>query len=369
NSGNFSWAKTIGGLGNDYAYSVQQTSDGGYIVGGETESFGTGGCDTFLLKLDNSGNFSWAKTIGGLGNDYAYSVQQTSDGGYIVGGFTDSFGAGSEDIFLLKFDSSGNLSWAKVIGGGGSDWAHSVQQTSDGGYIVGGFTDSFGAGGKDIFLIKTDSKGNIIDCPYFHPASPTVDFPSLTVSSVSLTISSSSLTPSSFSPSITSPSPTIATQCSAHSEVEDILIVSSSGKVGIKTTNPAYTLEVNGSFAATSKNFDIQDPRYNDPHRRLIHSSLEGPEHAVFYRGEAKLKNGKAIIKLPDYFEALTRKEGRSVILTCKNGWSPLYIEGEIENGKFIVRTTKNGNPNQEFYWEVKAIRADVPPLKVEVRK
>ena len=116
-------------------------------------------------------------------------------------------------------------------------------------------------------------------------------------------------------------------------------------------------------FAATYKNFDIQDPRYNDSHRRLIHSSLEGPEHAVFYRGEARLKNGKAIVKLPDYFESLTRKEGRTVLLTCKNGWSPLYVEGEIENGKFVVKTTKEGNLNQEFYWEVKGVRKDIPIL------
>jgi hypothetical protein len=161
-NGNIIWAKTYGGTDYDRAESVQQTSDGGYIVAGWTESFGAGNSDIFLVKTDESGNLQWAKTYGGTYWDYAYSVQQTSDGGYIVAGGTYSFGAGSYDIFLIKTDANGNIIWAKTYGGGGGDWASSVQQTSEGGYIVAGYTNSFGGPFYDIFLIKTDASGNII---------------------------------------------------------------------------------------------------------------------------------------------------------------------------------------------------------------
>jgi hypothetical protein len=161
-NGNIQWAKTYGGTDDDVAYSVQQTSDGGYIVAGETRSFGAGYRDIFLIKTDASGNLQWAKTYGGTYWDVAYSVQQTSGGGYIVAGYTESFGAGYGDIFLIKTDANGNLQWAKTYGGTYSDYAYSVQQTSDGGYIVAGYTESFGAGSYDIFLMKTDANGNII---------------------------------------------------------------------------------------------------------------------------------------------------------------------------------------------------------------
>ncbi|MFZ8835387.1 MAG: hypothetical protein ACO2O5_14520, partial [Candidatus Caldipriscus sp.] len=155
-SGNLQWAKTYGGTNEEEAFSVQQTSDGGYIVAGFTHSFGAGNRDIFLIKTNASGNVQWAKTYGGTDDDRAYSVQKTSDGGYIVAGFTGSFGAGAWDVFLIKTDASGNVQWAKTYGGTNSDVASSVQQTSDGGYIVVGFTHSFGAGDRDIFLIKTD---------------------------------------------------------------------------------------------------------------------------------------------------------------------------------------------------------------------
>jgi arginine repressor len=160
-NGNIQWAKTYGGIGNDGASSVQQTSDGGYIVAGETWSFGAGSADLFLIKTDANGNIIWAKTYGGTHYDVASSVQQTSDGGYIVAGRTWSFGADSSDVFLIKTDANGNLQWAKTYGGTSRDEASSVQQTSDGGYIVAGGTRSFGAGNYDAFLIKTDANGNI----------------------------------------------------------------------------------------------------------------------------------------------------------------------------------------------------------------
>jgi hypothetical protein len=160
-NGNISWAKTYGGTSADVAYSVRQTSDGGYIVAGETSSFGAGNFDIFLIKTAANGNISWAKTYGGANRDAAFSVQQTSDGGYILAGLTYSFGAGGGDIILIKTDANGNISWAKTYGGTDFEQAHTVQQTSDGGYIVAGYTYSFGVGRADIFLIKTDANGNI----------------------------------------------------------------------------------------------------------------------------------------------------------------------------------------------------------------
>ncbi len=143
--------------------------------------------------------------------------------------------------------------------------------------------------------------------------------------------------------------------------------IDTSGNVGIGTTGPGYTLDVNGTFSATIKNFDIQYPF--DPSKRLVHSTLEGPEVAVFYRGESQLSNGRAEVRLPDYFEALTRKEGRTVLLTSEFDSTDESVStlaaSYVVDGKFVVKAVDNNNPNQKFYWEVKAVRADVPQLQV----
>jgi uncharacterized delta-60 repeat protein len=212
-NGNISWAKTYGGTYDDYAYSVQQTSDGGYIVAGYTISFGAGNSDVFLIKTDANGNIIWAKTYGGIYTDSATSVQQTSDGGYIAAGYTESFGAGNGDFFLIKTDANGNISWAKTYGGTYDDYAYSVQQTSDGGYIVAGWTNSFGAGYFDIFLIKTDANGNIGSCSIVQNVNPTVNTVSPTVTTPSPSVSSVSPTVNSISPTVTSPTLTVSEPC------------------------------------------------------------------------------------------------------------------------------------------------------------
>jgi uncharacterized delta-60 repeat protein len=212
-NGNLQWAKTYGGTGDDRAYSVQQTTDGGYIVAGWTSSFGAGGGDIFLIKTDANGNIIWAKTYGGTNGDLASSVQQTSDGGYIVAGYTRSFGAGDYDFFLIKTDANGNVQWAKTYGGTNTDYARYVQQTSDGGYIVAGYTSSFGAGNWDIFLIKTDENGNIGSCGIVGNASPTVTTPSPTVTTPSPSVSSPSPAVNSPSPTITYPTLTVSVPC------------------------------------------------------------------------------------------------------------------------------------------------------------
>ena len=158
-NGNEEWNKTFGGQKTDFGYSLQQTSDGGYIITGITSSFGAGYADVYLVKTDENGNEEWSKTFGGKSADYGFSGQQTSDGGYILAGWTTSFGTGDVDIYLVKTDETGNEEWSKTFGGAGYDECQSVQQTLDGGYIIAGLTHSFGAGG-DVYLIKTDENGN-----------------------------------------------------------------------------------------------------------------------------------------------------------------------------------------------------------------
>jgi hypothetical protein len=154
------WTKTYGGASHDQAWSVQQTLDKGYIVAGRTMSFGAGGYDYYLIKTDSLGDTLWTKTYGGLEHDYAYSVQQTTDSGYIVVGYTWSYGAGVNDVYLIKTDSSGDTLWTKVYGGASVDIGYSVQQTIDGGYIIVGVTASYGNG--MIYCLKTDQNGDTL---------------------------------------------------------------------------------------------------------------------------------------------------------------------------------------------------------------
>jgi len=161
-NGNKIWFKHYGGTSLDSAYSIQQTSDGGYIVAGQTESYTHGGTDFAIYKLNSSGNKVWFKHYGGASSERAYSIQQTSDGGYIVAGYTGSFTHGNNDFAIYKLNSSGNNIWFKHYGGANNDDAHSIQQTSDGGYIVAGYTGSFTHGNNDFAIYKLNSSGNKI---------------------------------------------------------------------------------------------------------------------------------------------------------------------------------------------------------------
>jgi hypothetical protein len=156
------WTRTYGDTANDWGYSVQETSDGGYILSGSTESYGSGLFDLYLIKTDNIGDTLWTKVYGGTGYEIGYSVQETSDGGYIIAGYTGSFGAGGEDVYLVKTDSLGDTLWTKTYGGSLYEGCQSVRITSDGGFIIVAWTNSFGAGRDDIYLIKTDPVGDTL---------------------------------------------------------------------------------------------------------------------------------------------------------------------------------------------------------------
>ncbi len=157
-SGNMLWQHAYSGGINDTANSIQATADGGYIITGSTNSFDSVNTDAYLIKADSVGNITWAKTYGGLNEDDGLSVKQANDGGYVfVGNTADSLGR--FDVFLAKTDNTGNLLWTKSYGGINSDYGYSVAQTIDNGFVITGTTNSYGAGDDDLFFIKTDSTG------------------------------------------------------------------------------------------------------------------------------------------------------------------------------------------------------------------
>ena len=160
--GNMQWNKTYGGALSEVSGDMCQTSDGGYAIAGGTYSFGAGGEDVWLVKTDTAGNMQWNQTYGGAGIEIVYHVVQTNDGGYAMAGYTTSFGVGSWDVYLVKTDASGNMQWNKTYGGNNSDYVDDVVQTSDGGYVLTGTTRSFGAGGMDAWLVKTDAAGTML---------------------------------------------------------------------------------------------------------------------------------------------------------------------------------------------------------------
>ncbi len=161
-SGTLLWAKTFGGASNEGIWGIVATSDGGCALAGYTQSFGAGGYDVYVLKLDANGNLQWSRTIGGPSDEFGYGIIQTTDGGYLVVGETWSFGPGSASIYAIKLDASGNQEWTRVIGGTAQDYARGALQTADGGYLIAGTSWSFGPGQYDIFLVKLDIGGNFL---------------------------------------------------------------------------------------------------------------------------------------------------------------------------------------------------------------
>ena len=159
--GNMLWSKTYGGSGDNQANSVIQTSDGGYALAGESNAFSSAGeYDFMIVKTDSSGNQQWLKTFGGTGGDsYATSLVQSSDGGYVLAGYTSAYGLGGYVAWLVKTGSSGNLLWTQTYGNSGSE-AYSLIQTSDGGLAFVGEASTPNVGANVVWLVKTDSSGN-----------------------------------------------------------------------------------------------------------------------------------------------------------------------------------------------------------------
>jgi hypothetical protein len=157
------WDRIFGRTGDDYGYSVQQTLDGGYVVVGYTTPMGSSHTDLLLVKVSATGDTLWSRTYGGALHEVGYSVQQTRDGGYIITGYTDSYGGANGNLWLIKTDATGDTTWTRVFGGDAPEIGHSVLQTQDGGYIVAGLKDTtYAAGLGAVWLIKTGANGDVV---------------------------------------------------------------------------------------------------------------------------------------------------------------------------------------------------------------
>jgi hypothetical protein len=148
------WTRTYGGSAGEEAFCVQETSDRGFVLAGYTSSFGAGNQDFYVVRTDSTGNSLWQRTYGGSDHDYANCVRETPDGGFIIVGSTASFGAGFTDCYIVRTDALGDTVWTRAYGGYDDERAHSVDLTSDGGCIVGGHTTSWGSGSHDVWLLR-----------------------------------------------------------------------------------------------------------------------------------------------------------------------------------------------------------------------
>jgi hypothetical protein len=156
------WTRKYGGSGYSTGSSIHQTFDKGFIIAGSTNNFGVGDNDVYLIKTDSLGDTLWSKTYGGDSSDYASSIIQTPDSGYFIVGYTKSFGSGGYDAYLIRTNSLGDTLWTKTYGGTGDDEAESIYQTNDGGFIITGYTNSLNSGIYSAFLIKLNSIGDTL---------------------------------------------------------------------------------------------------------------------------------------------------------------------------------------------------------------
>jgi hypothetical protein len=154
------WTRVYGGPANDYLHPVRQTDDGGYLLAGATESQGAGDWDVYLVRTDESGDTLWTRTYGGSTRDIGSSLAPVSSGGFILAGETTSFGAGDHDVYLLRIDGHGDTLWTRTIGGANYERGSRVIQATDGRLVVCGRTSSFGAGDFDIYLAFVNANGD-----------------------------------------------------------------------------------------------------------------------------------------------------------------------------------------------------------------
>lgn len=248
--GNIQWNRLIGESGTgSHIYSIIQIADGSFVLAGEFTPVGTGNYHMYIVKINSSGTILWTRTVVGPVYDMAYSVTQTADGGFVLGGYTNSFGSGGYDMYIVKLNSNGSLQWSKTVGGTGDEQALSVIKTTDGGFIAAGYSTSFGNGGKDIFIVKFDSSGNTCG----NTTAPTSSF------GTSGTATSPAFTVVTQNPTVTTPTPilgtggTLTTVCNLLPPAAPILVSPSNGSY-----NQTSTVRFNWNKSQNAVSYRLQ---------------------------------------------------------------------------------------------------------------
>jgi len=247
-NGNVQWQKTFG-TGYDHANFIQQTSDGDYIVAGVHEYWGS---FAWVLKLDANGNVQWQKTYGG--DTDAMSVQQTSDKGYIIAGFYKMNGSWDGYAWVLKLDANGNVQWQKNYGGALDNWANSVRQTSDGGYLLAGGTYSFrGTGSADAWVLKLDSNGDIYNCSIVKTANAQVSNTDATVQDTNVIGVDTSVSPQTSTASVSDTNAVVTELCKYGCNlVPGATVIPKGGTLGLQATATNYS-DQSGTALIASK--------------------------------------------------------------------------------------------------------------------
>lgn len=278
-SGNVVWQKAYGGTSSDLAMCVSPAADGGFIAAGRTESYGAGGVDFWVMKLDSSGGLEWQRTYGGSSTDWAFAVTQVAGGGYVVAGRTDSFGTGT-DAWILKLNSTGGIEWQRNYGGAGFEYAYSASETGDGSYLIGGVIGSFGQGSYDAMILKIHPScftGG--SCSYFAATAVSPVTPSPTISTTTKTTKNSTCSSNTTAPTSTAWTPVRAVQCAyplpAGSDEVTITMTLSGDDPVLNWTAPAEACSVTGygiyrgtlpfsSYDHQSVNCSVTDLTYTD---------------------------------------------------------------------------------------------------------
>ncbi len=177
-SGNITWSRVVDGAADDYGRSVAEAPDGSFYVGGTTKSLGFTYGAYMICKIDPAGNLLWSRLVSGSSGESLYSLDVTSDSGVVATGTTFSYGMGNADIMTVKLDGAGNFIWARTCGGGGNEYPNGLTVRPDDAIVIAGTTDSFGFGSNDAFLMQTDASGDISGCPYVNVCSPAISYPS-----------------------------------------------------------------------------------------------------------------------------------------------------------------------------------------------
>jgi gliding motility-associated-like protein len=250
---NITWQRAIGGTGDEEFFSMKEVPSGGIICAGFTNGLGATGEDIFICRIALNGTLTWARRIGGAGNERARAIWPTPDGGFIVAGYTTSAGAGGEDAFLLKLASNGTTEWAKVYGGSNNDRFHALAiRPSSFGYTAVGYSESFTNGGRDFYFVATDINGNT-NC-HQNTWNPTNTSVTPTVTTTGITVNTTGH--NSINYTFITNNPTVGITCRCIEELPRIDISGPTqvcrNQTGVTYSIPAVTGVTNYNWTATN---------------------------------------------------------------------------------------------------------------------